>query len=279
MAKAREEFADLFLPALAGLDLLEARRLVLLVAGGEVLEAALVLQPGDALGAGLEVQPQRAFDGDLVEAEVVVVEDLADDALALDGLLGDRVFLGEGPRLAVAEVAEDSRDVRRSGRARSPCRRGRRCLLRLLPRLFSIFTKNAARVDELDLALALGFLAVGEHPDVGGDAGVVEELVGQGDDGLQPVVLDDPLADVALAAAGVAGEERRAVEDDADAAAAVLRRAHLGEHVLEEEQRAVVDARQPGAEAAVVAERCRARARCSVCCCFHSTPKGGLASM
>ena len=79
-----------------------------------------------------------------------------------------------------------------------------------------------ARVDELHLAAARLFLAVGQHPDVGGDAGVVEELVGQRDDGLQPVVLDDPLADVALAAARVAGEQRRAVEDDGDAAAAVL---------------------------------------------------------
>src|SRR4051812_9551900 len=34
---------------------------------------------------------------------------------------------------------------------------------------------QVAGVDELDLALALGGLAVGEHPDVGGDARVVEE--------------------------------------------------------------------------------------------------------
>ena len=67
-----------------------------------------------------------------------------------------------------------------------------------------------------------GFLSVGEDPDVGGDAGVVEELLGQGDDGLQPVVLDDPAGGFALAAAGVAGEERRTVEDDGEAAAAVL---------------------------------------------------------
>ena len=104
-------------------------------------------------------------------------------------------------------------------------------------------------------------LAVGEHPDVGGDAGVVEELVGQGDDGLQPVVLDDPLADVALAAAGIAGEQRRAVEDDADAAAALLGCAHLREHVLEEEQRAVVDAGQSGAEASVDSRASRAPSR------------------
>jgi hypothetical protein len=62
-------------------------------------------------------------------------------------------------------------------------------------------------------------LAVGEHPDVGGDAGVVEQVERQGDDGLQPIVLDDPAADVALALAGVAGEEGRTVVDLGDAAA------------------------------------------------------------
>ena len=63
-------------------------------------------------------------------------------------------------------------------------------------------------VDELHLARAVLRLAVGEHPDVGGDAGVVEHVERQRDDGLEPVVLDDPAADVALALAGVAGEER-----------------------------------------------------------------------
>jgi hypothetical protein len=53
-------------------------------------------------------------------------------------------------------------------------------------------------VEELDLALAAFLLAVGDDPDVGADAGVVEHLLRQGDDGLQPVVLDDPLTDVAL---------------------------------------------------------------------------------
>ena len=74
-------------------------------------------------------------------------------------------------------------------------------------------------------------------------------MLGQGDDGLQPVVFDDPAADFALAAAGVAGEEGRAVEDDGEAAAAVLRGAHLGQHVLEKEERAVVHARRARAEA------------------------------
>ncbi len=107
VSQGAEESANLFLPRFPGLDFLLSRGGVFLGAGGEVFEAALVVEPGEAFGAGLEVQPQRAFDGDLVAAEIFVVENLADDALALDGLVGDGVFLGEGARLAVAEVAED----------------------------------------------------------------------------------------------------------------------------------------------------------------------------
>lgn len=43
-------------------------------------------------------------------------------------------------------------------------------------------------------------------------------MVGECNHGFQPIVLDDPLADIALAAASVAGEEWRTVKDDADAA-------------------------------------------------------------
>src|SRR5699024_5245316 len=64
-------------------------------------------------------------------------------------------------------------------------------------------------VDELDLALAAIFLAVGEHPHVRGDTGVVEHLQRQCDDRLKPVVLYDPPADVALALPGIAGESPR----------------------------------------------------------------------
>ena len=94
-------------------------------------------------------------------------------------------------------------------------------------------------VDELHLAAAVLGLAVGEHPDIGGDAGVVEHVQRQGDDGLQPVVLDDPAADVALALAGVAGEERRAVVHLGDAAAERRVVLHLAQHVGQEEHLAV----------------------------------------
>jgi hypothetical protein len=91
------------------------------------------------------------------------------------------------------------------------------------------------------LPLSLGGLPVAQDPDVGGDAGVVEELLGEGDEGLEPVVLQDPAADLALAAAGVAGEQGRAVHDDGDPGAALLRRLHVVEHVLEEEELPVAD--------------------------------------
>ena len=115
--------------------------------------------------------------------------------------------------------------------------------------------EEPAPVDELYLPLPLRLLAVREHPDIGGDAGVVEKLIGQRHDRFQPVALDDPAADVALAAAGVAREQRRAVEDDGDAAATFPGELHLRQHVLQEQQRAVVDPRQACAEAPLVAQR------------------------
>ena len=75
------------------------------------------------------------------------------------------------------------------------------------------------RVDQLHLAPAMLGLTVGQHPHVGGDAGVVEQVERQGDDGLQPVVLDDPAADVALALPSVAGEQGATIVYLGDAAA------------------------------------------------------------
>ena len=75
----------------------------------------------------------------------------------------------------------------------------------------------------------------------------------QGDDRFQPVLLDDPLADVAFPVARVAGEQGRAVEDDCNAAASVLGGSHLVEHVLQKQQGSVVDARQSGSETAIKA--------------------------
>ena len=66
--------------------------------------------------------------------------------------------------------------------------------------------EEARAVDELHLAASLRRLAVRHEPDIGEDAGVVEKLVGQRHDGVEPVVLDDPAADVGRPRSGVAGE-------------------------------------------------------------------------
>jgi hypothetical protein len=97
-----------------------------------------------------------------------------------------------------------------------------RCLRCACLREFAALVAQAAAqglpalacVDELNPALAARLLAVGDDPDVGADAGVVEHLLGHGDDGFEPVVLDDPFADFAFARAGAACEQGRAVEDD-----------------------------------------------------------------
>ena len=91
--------------------------------------------------------------------------------------------------------------------------------------------EEASAVNQLYFASPSLQLAIRQNPDVGGDTGVEEEFVGQRNDALQPVVFDYPFSDVTLAAAGVAGEHRGAVQDDAHPAAAAL---HLGEHVLQE---------------------------------------------
>ena len=71
---------------------------------------------------------------------------------------------------------------------------------------------HIACVKQLDPAFAPLFLTVCDDPDVGANAGVVEHLLGQRDNGLQPIFLDDPLADVALTRTSAASKERRAAE-------------------------------------------------------------------
>lgn len=113
----------------------------------------------------------------------------------------------------------------------------------------------ARGVHQHDLALVGGGFAVAEQPDVGADAGVVKNLLGQGDDGFDPVVFQNPAADFRLARARAAGEKRRTVEDDADVAWRFLRVVHPGDEVLQEKHLAIRPARQPGSEASGEAPR------------------------
>ena len=142
------------------------------------------------------LEPQRPLDRHLPVAEGGVGEDLR-----LLGLLEGEESVADAVDVLVGQLAV------------------------LLAQVLAQRLEPLRGVDELHLALAVRGLAVGEHPDVGGDAGVVKHVERQGDDGFEPVVLDDPAADVALALAGVAGEERRAVVDLGDAAAELACRA------------------------------------------------------
>ena len=82
-----------------------------------------------------------------------------------------------------------------------------------------------------------------QHPDVRRNAGVVEHVERQSDDRLEPVVFDDPAADIALALTRIAGEERRAVMHFSDAAAVRRRAFHFAQQIDEEHQLAVAGAR------------------------------------
>src|SRR5690606_36046514 len=214
-----------------------------------------------------EVKAQRAFDGDLQVAEVAVVEDFAGQhalvlvALFLAVRLDIGLDIGDAQALVVLEVAVNaSQRVDMVGLETAVFGFAFAELLAFVAQAFFHFPGEVAGVDQLHLAFALVAFAVGDDPDIGGDAGVVEQLVGQADHGLQPVVFDDPAADIAFAAAGVAGKQRRAVEYHGNArafarlAAFVFAGYALAEHVLEKQQGAIVDARQAGAEAAVEAE-------------------------
>ena len=116
-----------------------------------------------------------ALDGDGAVAEVLVLEDAADrHAVA-------------GDFLELAEQAGDVLDVRGAE------------FLALAAEALAHLLPEAAGVDELHLALARGGLAVADDPDVGADAGVVEHVGRQADDGLDQVVLQHVAADLALA--------------------------------------------------------------------------------
>ena len=49
--------------------------------------------------------------------------------------------------------------------------------------------------------------SIGQHPDIGGDSGVVENIERQGHDGFQPVIFYDPAPDIAFALARIAGKQ------------------------------------------------------------------------
>lgn len=160
-------------------------------------------------------------DADFVIGEIVKVEDF-------DEVIGEARF----PAVAVAGFDPGAVVV---GHA-----------VALVTKRLRFFFVLFAGIDEHDAAPVGGGLVVAENPDVGKDAGVVEELVGEHDDAIEPVIFENPAADLAFARTTIAVGEGGAVEDDGDAAGAFFGRLHFGEHGLEEKQGAVVGARHAG---------------------------------
>jgi len=147
--------------------------------GADLFIARGEAQRLDRLEGKLTVQPQGPLNRHLPIAEGGVGEDL-----------------GLGRLFEVEKCPADAFDVLGGE------------LTALLAQVLAQRLEPLRGIDQLHLSLAVRRLAVGEHPYIGGNTGVVEEVERQSDDGLQPVILDEPAADVALALAGIAGEQR-----------------------------------------------------------------------
>ena len=104
---------------------------------------------------------QRLFDGDRPIAELLGTQHLGQVGVSIFEL---SVQVSDGLHVGLGQVAALGSDG----------------LAHLLP--------LGRCVDQLDLALAFGGFGVVEHPDVGRDARVVEEVVGQADDGVHEIV-------------------------------------------------------------------------------------------
>jgi len=109
----------------------------------------------------------------------------------------------------------------------------------LFPQILTQGLIPEGSINKLHLPFAMLWFTIAQHPDVGGDAGVVKKIEREGDDRFEPVVLEDPAADLALALATVTIAERGTIEDDGDLATASSSFGgwlHLGENGLKEEE-------------------------------------------
>ncbi|MCY1305563.1 hypothetical protein D9M70_553750 [compost metagenome] len=86
----------------------------------------------------------------------------------------------------------------------------------LLAQVLAQLLVKVGGVYQLHFAAPLLILLVGQQPDIGSDASVVEQVVGQLDNGFEVVFLDEVAADVAFAPTCVPGEQGRTVVNGGD---------------------------------------------------------------
>src|SRR5690625_1028674 len=185
-------------------------------------------QRRDALGRKTGAAAIGALDADLVIAEVGVVEHAGGNANGLAVVVQvaldvGQVLVGPGNLLDVF-----------GGQ-----------LAVFVAQVFAQLAVQGVGGDEHDLAPAAGGVVVGKQPDGGGDAGVVEQVVGQLNDVIVRVVFAEVAGDIGCAAAGIAGEQAGTVvhRGNARTQRAGVQGLHLADHFHEKQQLAVAGAR------------------------------------
>lgn len=77
---------------------------------------------------------------------------------------------------------------------------------------------------------------IGQHPYIGGNSGVIENIERQGHDGFQPVIFNDPSPDIAFSLSSIAGKQRRAIVNFGDATAKSSAVLHFAELICQKQQ-------------------------------------------
>ena len=80
-----------------------------------------------------------------------------------------------------------------------------------ISQVFPEFAVKLSGINQLNLSLAVRNLVVAEYPDLGGNSGIVKQVVGHLHDGFEPIVLDDVAANIAFATSSIAGKQAGSV--------------------------------------------------------------------
>ena len=175
-----------------------------------VQRAARKAQLRKAVVGELHRESERALHGNTPVPKHMTLEDLAAEGLLLGFLLRGRRATTLAVTLVLGELRIEAVGLDRLELSKGASNQGDVAIADLLPlgtQALAHLLVEMHAVDELYLALALGVLLVRQHPDVGRDAGVVEHVRRQSDDGLQQVALQNVATDFALATARATCEQ------------------------------------------------------------------------
>ncbi len=207
--------------------------MVLLLGRSELLSAAQLFLDGACLGLVIE-------RGERIALDKVVNALLGDGVAALQWLhhgvfTVDELMIVEDLRqVALLELRIDPGDAFTV----LGCD-----LVALVAQGFAQLVRDSGGVDELHLAATLLVLVLGQDPDVGGDAGVVEQVSRQRDDGFDQVIFEQPTTDLALPGSSTSIEQGATVLDNGGASHL---RIHLVYRRLQEEHLGVTTSGQTG---------------------------------